>query len=882
MTETVSWSSGTKFGPYELISLIGAGGMGEVYRARDTRLDRIVAVKVLLTDIGANSNLRGRFEREARAVSALSDPHICALYDIGHEGEVEYLVMEYLEGETLADKIGRGPIPVSQVLRFGVQIADALQHAYRAGITHRDLKPGNVMITSSGVKLLDFGLAQFIEPELRPDDSAAATAVTPLTAEGTIVGTIQYMSPEQLEGKGVDHRTDIFALGVVLYEMATGQRPFGGPSRASVIAAILSEDPRPPRSVQAATPTALERLILTALEKNPDERWQTAHDVSRQLQWMAESTTSAEGLAPPNKRASRLPLLALPLLTAFVASLLTWGVLRHYGPRPARPSVARLQLSPPGDLHLTSSFDARTFALSYDGETICFLAIRGGTESLFLRRLDSPDVRRVEGSDNASAPFWSSNGEWIGFSAHGKLWKTRVSGSSTPEALCDVATAGAVASWRGRTILFADRPGGREEIYRISDDGGNPVRVTELRHGEWRHTWPFLLPDGRHFLFQVFAENSIDRQLVLAALDSSLRSRSPLVKGVSQAALVAPDRLTFVRDGKLLAQRFDGERGTTIGEPAIVAEDVSYFYASGRAEFDASPNGVVVYRTNTSTGRLVLMDRTGVKARVIDDKGPFLDVSVSNDGRKAAVTVLNRSNGLGDIWLYDLAHAVRDRFTSAPGLDVGPIWSPDGRFIVYSDVEGTYPHLVRRSLSSSTSEDLTPRGAFEFAGSFSRDAATLFYTRIDPRARGDIIRLDMKTRISAAVLNTAFDEEDPQASPDGKWLAYSSDATGDSEVYLLSLNDENATRIRISTNGGSNPRWRQDSRELYYWSPQKDVISVAPRVPGEWSDTNATALFHAPADGLRFAVTPDGHSFLVVEGSAGATDALFSVILNQR
>jgi Tol biopolymer transport system component len=887
----VSLANGTRLGPYELVSLVGAGGMGEVYRARDTRLDRVVAIKVLLGGI-AHGNLQARFEREARAVSALSDPHICTLYDIGHEGDALYLVMEFLEGETLADRIARGALPMSQGLRFGVQIAEALQHAHRAGITHRDLKPGNIMITSSGVKLLDFGLAKFAEPPLVTGDSQQTTLANPLTAEGTIVGTIHYMSPEQLEGKSVDHRTDIFALGVILYEMATGRRPFGGSSSASVIAAILSHDPVPPRSVQPGVPAALDRLILTALEKSPDERWQTSQDVAHQLRWLAESTTAADAhgaatsaAAPPPSGASsdwrpfRLLLPAMLLFTALLASLLTWAAVRRYGPRPARAIAARLQLALPEDLRLVSSFDAGAFAVSPDGATIAFVASRGGTRSLFLRRLDSAEVQSVEGSDNASAPFWSSDGVWIGFGSRGKLWKTRIAGNGAPQALCD-APPQTVASWRGRTILFGDAPGGRREIYRISDAGGEPVKVTSLRPGEWRHSWPFLLPDGRHFLFQVFAADSIDRQLFFASIESPLRAA--VVKSVSQAVLAAPDRLAFVRDGQLLGQRFDVERGTTIGEPVIMARDVSYFYPSGRAEFDASPRGVVVYHRNTSTGRLVSLDRKGLNIRVIDDKGPFFDwFSLSDDGRKAAVTVVNRGNGLGEIWLYDLTRAVRDRFTSHPGLEVNPIWAPGGRFIVYSDVGGgTYPHLVRRSLASSTSEDLTQRGAFEFAGSFSRDGSTLFYTKEDPRRRGDIFRLDMKTRASTAVLSTPFDEADPQASPDGKWLAYVSDATGAGEVYLQSMTDENATRIRISTSGGHNPRWRRDSGELFYWSSEGNIVSVAPRRGGEWGETTAQVLFHAPAGSMGWAVTPDGQSFVVVEGAPGTADALLNVIIN--
>ncbi len=587
---------GTKFGPYELLALLGAGGMGEVYRARDTRLDRTVAIKVLLSSVTANQDLRARFEREARAISALSHPHIGTLYDLGRENDVEYLVMEYLDGETLADRIARGPLPLSQVLRYGVQIAEALQHAHRAGITHRDLKPGNIMITGAGAKLLDFGLAKFRETvRVFSDDSAPPTTLQPLTAEGMIVGTIQYMAPEQLEGKSGDHRADIFALGMILYEMATGQRPFGGSSRAGVVAAILSDDPTPLRSRLPAAPAALERIINTALEKDPDERWQTAQ----------------EHVAAP-VRARRLPVALILTLTAFLAALVTWG-LQRLMPEKSHPQIARLHYSPPEDVRFAESFDARNLAISPDGSTLCFVAARGGSTALFLRRLDSLEVKRVEGSDDASSPFWSPDNEWVGFGARGRLWKTRIASGASPAALCDIASSGALASWQGKTILLADRPGGRGEIYRIPDDGGKPERVTELRSGEWRHGWPFLLPDGDHFLYQAFTSDSIDRRLVLASLKDP--RRTDLLKNVSEVSLVAPDQLLYVRDGKLLAQRFNVTGGVTVGEPAMVADDVSYFFPTARAEFASSPNGTIVYLTNLSTGPRAVLRRQPVAGR---------------------------------------------------------------------------------------------------------------------------------------------------------------------------------------------------------------------------------------------------------------------------
>jgi serine/threonine protein kinase/WD40 repeat protein len=866
-------------GPYEVDVLLGAGGMGEVYRARDTRLDRTVAVKVLLSGLTAGSDRQARFEREARAISALSNPHICALYDVGRANDIEYLVMEYLEGETLADRIARGRLPISQVLRYGTEIAQALQHANRAGITHRDLKPGHVMITSAGVKLLDFGLAKLASPErIYSDDSAAPTIANPITAEGTVVGTVVYMSPEQLEGRTVDHRTDIFALGCILYEMVTGQRPFAGSSHAATVAAILSADPVPLRSLQPATPPALERIVLTALEKSPDDRWQTAQDVARQLRWLSESSTSVEGfpaVQPPLPK--RRLLLALPIAAA-LGGLLVWGGMRLFSRPPVKSSAIHLQFSSPEDVQPVRLWDAASFSLSPDGRTLCFLGVKGGTRSLFLRRMDSFDVRKVEGSDGSFCPFWSSDGEWIGFSARGKLWKTRFGSQAIPEPLCEVWIGGAVASWVGNIILFVDRPGGRTEIFRVSDQGGTPVKATVMKAGEWRHGSPRLLPDGHHFLYQVSIANSLERQLTLASLDSP--ASSVLVRNVSQATLVTKDQLVYVRDAKLLAQRFDVRKGVMIGEPSLIADNVFYFYPAARADFDAA-NGVIVYRTDTSTGRLVMTDRKGT-TRVIDDHGLFGDYSLSfsNDGKRAAVTVVDRATGLGDLWIYDLSRSVRDRFTNEPGVAVTPVWSPDGRSIVYSRAAaGSLPRLVRRSLTSSTSEDLTPPGTFQVAGSFSPDGGTLFFTRTDPRTKDDIFRLDMRTRKTEPVLNSSFSESDPQVSPDGKWLAFSSDTTGVSEVYVMRLTGGDTPRVRISANGGDSPRWRRDSQELFYISAQNGVTSVVPHVPGEWGETSNTELFREPANTQRYAVNPDGQSFLFVEGAPGRADSVFHVIL---
>jgi Tol biopolymer transport system component len=587
------------------------------------------------------------------------------------------------------------------------------------------------------------------------------------------------------------------------------------------------------------------------------------------LRWLADSSTSHDTMAvaspaspatTPHRR--RLAIAALAM--AALGGVVTWATLRSLSPAAATPFAAHLTLTPPDGIQPVDHPETPNFALSPDGRTLCFVAARGGALALFLRRLDSFEATKIEGTDGGSAPFWSSDGEWIAFSARGKLWKTRAAGPAVPEQV-------------GDTILFNDRPPGRQEILRVSASGGTPVKATTKAPGESRHLWARLLPDGRHFLHHIAAVDSLERRLVLASLDAP--GSSLLLRNVSQTALVAPDQLAFVRDGKLLVQHFDAAKGVMVGEPALIANDVGYFTPTARARYDAA-NGVFVYRTETSVGRLVVTDRQG-KSRVIDDRGPYDDfsLSVSPDGRQAAVTVLDRATSLGEIWIYDLARGVRDRLTNEGGLALSPIWSPDGKSMVYSAAGQRLPHLMRRVLATTTSVDLKAVGNFQFGGSFTPDGSTVFYTQQAPGTKADIYRIDLRSGKSEPVLAGGFNEQDPRVSPDGHWMAFVSDETGAPEVYLQSLGDKEVPRIRVSTSGGSYPCWRGDGRELLYLSPQKGVVSVVPRTSNDWTDTVATTLFAAPPDTLRFAVIPNGQSLVLIEGSPGPEDAVFHVIV---
>jgi Tol biopolymer transport system component len=758
---------------------------------------------------------------------------------------------------------------------LGAQIAEALQHAHRAGIVHRDLKPGNIMITSSGAKLLDFGLAKFADPVSEPlDQQETATRREPLTADGTVVGTYQYMSPEQIEGRPVDHRTDIFALGVILYEMAAGRRPFGGATRTTLIASILSSDPVSIRSLQPDSPPDLERIILTALQKNPEERWQTAQDVALQLRWSGESSQSgaAASSTPPSRRTSAF---LLPLLLMAAAALVTFAAMRWFAGGPPAATRASLHLWLPPAMHPLRFYESISFALSPDGRMLCFNASSGAGSALFLRSLDSYAIRKIEGSEGSSGAFWSSDGAWIAFAARGKLWKTKISGGAAPEALCDVTVGGAVGSWQGHTILFADSAGGRPQILRISDAGGEPVAVTQLHARQWRHSWPQLLQDGEHFFYLSYLADSIDRQLVFASLKSP--EQSVVMRNASMMRLVG-DQLLFVRDARLLSQHFDAAGGTLTGDPVALASDVSYFYPTGRADFDAA-GGTLVYRTDTSIGRLAVVNRNGIETRLIDDKNVFFDFGLSPDGGKAAASVINRDTGLADIWIYDLARGIRERFASEPWHEVSPVWSPDASFIVYSEAAGgTFPHIVRRGFTDAKATDVSPRGPFQFASSFAPDGQTLFYVREDAHRQADIFTLDMKTKRSTPVLSSNAFENSPAVSPDGKWLAYASDSTGNGEVYLMSPRGGSASPIRLSTKGGGDPQWRRDGREIVYRGPEGGIISAVPGPSGRWDDATTHELFRIP-DLQRFAILPDGQSFLVQRGSPGPSDSIYHVVL---
>ena len=814
-------AAGARLGPYEILSPLGAGGMGEVYRARDTRLGRDVAVKVLPAHLSTDPERRERFEREAKAVSSLSHPHVCALHDVGREGDVDYLVMELLEGETLQDRLARGALPTEQVLRYGAEIGDALDAAHRKGIVHRDLKPGNVMLTKTGVKLLDFGLARAAESAASPSGlTALPTVAGNLTQEGTILGTFQYMAPEQLEGKPADGRTDIFALGAVLYEMATGRKAFSGQSQASLIAAILEREPAPVSSIQPMTPPALERAIRSCLAKDPEDRWQSAKDVASELRWIGQASSQPGTPAPalPSRARRERLWMAVAGVAVGVSAVLAWASAR------ARPSPAtaalRFSVAAPGNARIEN-----TVAVSPDGTQIAFVAtdLAGGEARLWVRATNSQASRPLAGTDGARFPFWAPDGRSIAFFANGKLERAPLAGD-LPQVLCDVADSRG-GTWGSRgDILFALNA--NEGIYRVSENGGPVTRVTTLDPalGESSHRWPTFLPDGRRFLALVLSYQDERQGLCLFSLDGAPpRFLTP----ANSSPGVVPGFLLWGSPA-LQAQAFDERSGSLVGAPTPIADGVARSAVfSGLSYFSASQTGLLVYRPGGQPAtQLIWFDRDGKPIAAVGDVGNWSEPALSPDGSRVAAAKPDVDHGnVADLWILNLDRGAWSRLTFDPGDEVTAVWSRDGKDVFSSTDKG----ITRFSASSGTSEVLLDaRKDLLWLDDASPDGRTLLYERTDPKSKWDLWMLDLATRKPRPFLVTPANESHSIYSPDGRFVAYVSDESGRAEIYVQPA-DGSPGRWQISTAGGDQPRGRAE--EPSSSSSHRAGCSWRPRCP---------------------------------------------------
>src|SRR6476659_4663653 len=875
-------SAGARLGPYEILGSLGAGGMGEVYRAIDTRLGRTVAIKVLSSNLSSDPELRQRFEREAKTISQITHPHICALYDVNREGETEYLVMEYLEGETLADRLGKGALPLDQVLRYGGEIADALDKAHRQGIVHRDLKPGNVMVTKSGVKLLDFGLAKALAT-VAPVSAFTAlpTQAVPITREGSLLGTLHYMAPEQLEGKEADARTDIFAFGAVLYEMATGKKTFSGATQASLIGSILRDEPRAISEVAPLTQRALDRLVKVCLAKDPDDRWQTARDVGRQLGEIArerEHPELAVAVRPVRSKVSKMLPWAFALLALGIGALLSRAAL----PTVARPQVIRSTLLPPPktEFHFVDA-NSGTPTVSPDGTRVAFSA-RDSDDQVFLwvRQLDSLDAFSIRGASGATYPFWSFDGRALGFFAQGKLKVVEASASALPVALADVEESRG-GSWSADgTILFSKGYG--FPLMRVPAAGGSPTPVTEVKSHEL-HRLPVFLPDGRHFLFNVRVQ--MEEGVVYAAsLDS--KTRREIIREHTDVAYVPPGYLLFRRGGRLMAIRFDADRLAVVGEPVELVEKVDYLAATGRTSFGASEKALVYSpASDARLSRLAWFDRTGREVGGIASTGMYLSPRLSPDGRQLAVAVMDEAAVPPDIWLFDTRLGTGTR-SPMPFPDVNPVFSPDAKQIFFGNTSGNKWNIFRKDVSGAGQpKPLMPPTRPRWVRDVSPDGNFLLYQELSAATRGDLKIMSLTGDPSPRdFIASPFDDDEGAFSPDGRRVAYVSDESGRKEVFVASFPGP-PPRIRISSDGGTQPRWRRDGRELFFVSKGETIMAV-PFDPATGTPTALPArLFDAPISYMfdshvpqRYDVAPDGRFLIIVRASKDPPPPLVLVL----
>ncbi len=903
-------TAGSRLGPYEIVALLGAGGMGEVYKARDTRLDRTVAIKVLPSDLADRPDLRERLEREARAVSSLNHPHICTLFDIGQHEGTDFLVMEYLDGDTLEARLDKGPLPLDHALRYAVDIADALAAAHRAGITHRDLKPGNVMLTKSGPKLLDFGLAK-AQPAAASfgSPSAVATRAT-LTGEGTILGTLQYMAPEQIEGKDADARTDIFAFGAMLYEMVTGKKAFEGKSQVSLLAAILEHEPQPMSALQAMTPPALEHVVRRCLAKDPDHRWQSASDIVHELRWILETGPSAAtvGSAQPSRKPwIWMAATAICLLAAAAAFVV------HFLEVPSPQRVLRYAIPLPKEGQSEGLYF--NFHLSPDGRFVAASAVLEETLGIFVRELDSWEFRLLPGTDNSDF-FWSPDSRYIAFfdNQKQKLKKVSVSGGPAEE-ICDLGpgyTYDANGSWsRDDVIVFAPPRGG--PLLSVPATGGEPRPVTTPADGV-SHVYPVFLPDGRHFLYT--SRGGSSPGIYVASLDNPVGRRLLADQSSVHFAPVASDsvhaHLIFLREGKLMAQRFDPSALELAGDAFVLAER-ALLADHGSAAVSVSDNGVLVYlsgRSREFDSRLAWFDRSGKALATEGPAGPPAPAALSPDEKTAAVLRRQAGPRVGDLWLRDLNRGLETRFTSDNAVfGMGNIvWSPDGNQIAFSSVVSGSVDLYKKDAGGSgPAEPIFQNKNRKVLTDWSRDGF-LLYTEIDPKTGADLWYTPLNGSAEGNAkpvpfLQTEFDESLGQISPDGRWISYVSNESGESEVYVQPF-PSGAGKWRISKSSGrhvgsttTQPRWSRDGKELFYLTGPvgKFTLMAVPVRVGPRPAPSPVPVFdfdppkplfevrantYDPASSTFFySVSKDGQRFLIDHVDAASAPVL-NVIVN--
>jgi Tol biopolymer transport system component len=880
----VALAPGTRLGSYEVIALIGAGGMGEVYRARDTRLDRTVALKILPQSLAPDSHFRERFDREARAISHLDHPHICTLYDVGEHEGTTFLVMQYLEGETLETRLNKGALPLDLALQFAIQIAGALDTAHRAGIVHRDLKPANVMLTKSGAMLLDFGLAKSTRVEADPGISTVTTTSPSLTAAGTILGTFQYMAPEQLEGRAADTRTDIFAFGAVVYEMITGRKAFVGASQASLISAIMGDEPPSIATLRPLAPALLEHVVTRCLGKKPEDRWQTAHDVMKELQWIAAG--GAQVTAPPPIGALAGRTRWLWIAAGVVVGLLVASVAMLIYPQvPQDQETMRFAIETP-------ELAARSMiAVSPNGRYLVFSARTSplaATYSLYLRSMDVIKPQLIPETEGGTSPFWSPDSRHIGFFAGGKVKRLDVSGGA-PQTVCAAPSPVGGAWNRDDIIVFGSQSG---PLKRVSASGGEPRDLTSLNGSEKIHGFPVFLPNGRQFLYEAAEGVPVPSvSLIVGSLDS--KQRIVVLQAASNVLYAAPGYLLFRRDRTLFAQRFNAERLALDGEPTPIAEDLGGNPVLGSfmaGTFGVSATGVLAYQTGLGgeQSQLAWYTRAGARLGSVGDPGDYHGIALSPDDKRVAVHLHEPPMG-GDIWVLNIDRGYTARLTTDPSHHITPVWKHDGSAVAYASESDNASGIYQQSADSADTAHQLLRSDLAYPEDYSPNGRYLSYFQGGPR--GPIINLLPLTdagKPQPFTNKTGFQEALSKFSPDGHWIAYMSDESKRDEVYVQKY-PERSKKYSISTNGGQYPRWSRNRKELFYMTDDGRIMVVDVQEDATKFDASAPRMLFKTAAALtghvglhyEYDVTGDGQRFLVNERLTPVNQvAPLTVVLN--
>ena len=883
----MSLPAGTRFGPYEIIAPLGAGGMGEVYRARDSRLARDVAIKVLPAAYSSDPERLRRFEQEGRAAAALNHPNILAVHDVGTHAsresgpDVFYVVSELLDGDGLDQRMLSGALPMRKALEYSLQLAHGLAAAHARGVVHRDLKPANVFITTDGcVKILDFGVAKLTDRQ-PPAAGALPTTAATETTPGLVIGTIGYLSPEQVRGLPADHRSDIFALGAILYEMLSGRRAFAGATTADTMTAILNEDPPELPLAERHIPPVLARIVDRCLEKNPGSRFQAAGDLAFAIEALSSQpggTTARSDTAAPARMNRRVAWTVAGVVGVAFAALLAFAAMMYFGRGPLKAETTRFTISPPDGW---TTFGGVRLAVSPDGRRVVFTArSTDGKAQLWLRALDALLAQPLPGTDGGVNPFWSPDSRFVAFFAEGKLKKIDVTGG-LPITLCDSPGLQG-GTWSRDGVIVV---GGAPNLLRVSASGGIPTAVSVLGKEESAHSGPWFLPDGRHFLFSASgqATGTIGWTNYVGSLDSL--ERVHIADAAWSKALYTQGHVLFPRDTTLMAQGFDVRRFVTTGAAFPVAEQIQVVAGLGVGIFSVSENGALAYQTGTGQGmwELVWKDRGGNAVGQLGNRGTYADLQLSPDAKRVTVSLVDNAQRTRDVWQLDVLRGLRTRFTDDPSDELASVWSPDGTRIVFnSRRKGRLDLYVKASTGVGDDALLLSDRTDKYPTSWSADGRFILYMSVTAGRAADLWVLPVSgERKPIPFAQTRFSETPGQFSPDGKWIAYASDESGRSEVYVAAFPGPGG-KWPVSTNGGSAPRWRADGKELFYVGGDARLMTASVSARGAAFDVGVIKPLFAVTRGIRsfYDVMPDGQRFLVNSPVEAAASEPITVVLN--